>query len=105
MSAVSTRFADALISCLCRCFIAIKHASLAMGKANPSRGKEHSGGSIILTASGTILRCHRSGMRAEFSSTVAGIRSGAGSMDCTSLAARRALLELTPAQTARVRPR
>ncbi|KIP02966.1 hypothetical protein PHLGIDRAFT_111463 [Phlebiopsis gigantea 11061_1 CR5-6] len=45
------------------CFIAIKHASLAMMKANPSRGKEHSGGSIILTAS------------------VAGLRSGAGSVD------------------------
>ncbi|KAK7053349.1 hypothetical protein VNI00_003975 [Paramarasmius palmivorus] len=45
------------------CFLAIKHASEAMKKTNASRGKELSGGSIILTAS------------------VAGIRSGAGTVD------------------------
>ncbi|KAI0661436.1 NAD-P-binding protein [Cubamyces menziesii] len=45
------------------CFLAVKHASEAMKKTNPSRGKEHSGGSIILTAS------------------VAGLRSGAGPTD------------------------
>ncbi|KAI0358749.1 NAD-P-binding protein [Trametes cingulata] len=45
------------------CFLAVKHASDAMQKTNPSRGKEYSGGSIILTAS------------------VAGIRSGAGPTD------------------------
>ncbi|TFY70997.1 hypothetical protein EVG20_g2010 [Dentipellis fragilis] len=45
------------------CFLAIKHASAAMKKTNASRGKEVSGGSIILTAS------------------VAGIASGAGSVD------------------------
>jgi len=45
------------------CFLAIKHASDAMAKANPSRGKEFGGGSIILTAS------------------TAGIRSGAGTLD------------------------
>ncbi|KAI0644744.1 NAD-P-binding protein [Trametes meyenii] len=45
------------------CFLAVKYGSAAMVKANPSRGKEHSGGSIILTAS------------------VAGIRSGAGPTD------------------------
>ncbi|KAI0633466.1 NAD-P-binding protein [Trametes polyzona] len=45
------------------CFVAVKHASAAMAKTNPSRGKEHGGGSIILTAS------------------VAGIRSGAGPTD------------------------
>ncbi|KIJ51436.1 hypothetical protein M422DRAFT_158636 [Sphaerobolus stellatus SS14] len=44
-------------------FLAVKHASLSMLKSNPSVGKEESGGSIILTAS------------------VAGIRSGAGSID------------------------
>lgn len=44
-------------------FLAIKHASAAMKVANPSRGKELSGGSIILTAS------------------AAGIRSGAGNVD------------------------
>jgi len=45
------------------CFIAVKHASDAMLKTNPSRGKPLSGGSIILTAS------------------VAGLRSGAGTID------------------------
>jgi len=45
------------------CFLAIKHASAAMITTNPSRGKEFSGGSIILTAS------------------VAGLRSGAGTID------------------------
>jgi len=35
-----------------RCFLAVKHASLAMLKVNPSVGKELTGGSIILTASG-----------------------------------------------------
>lgn len=44
-------------------FLAIKHASKAMIKTNPSCGKNESSGSIILTAS------------------VAGIRSGAGPMD------------------------
>lgn len=45
------------------CFLAVKHASEAMLKPNSSRGKEYSGGSIILTAS------------------VAGLRSGAGPLD------------------------
>ncbi|KIK67297.1 hypothetical protein GYMLUDRAFT_37381 [Collybiopsis luxurians FD-317 M1] len=45
------------------CFLAVKHASQWMIKTNASRGKEHSGGSIILTAS------------------VAGLRSGAGTVD------------------------
>lgn len=45
------------------CFLAIKHASQAMMKTNPAKGKEFPGGSIILTAS------------------VAGLRSGAGSID------------------------
>ncbi|EJF65174.1 NAD(P)-binding protein [Dichomitus squalens LYAD-421 SS1] len=45
------------------CLLAVKHASAAMKQTNPSRGKEYSGGSIILTAS------------------VAGLRSGAGSTD------------------------
>ncbi|KAJ6625520.1 hypothetical protein B0H10DRAFT_1783044 [Mycena sp. CBHHK59/15] len=45
------------------CFLAVKHASAAMMKTNPSRGKETSGGSIIMTAS------------------VAGLRSGAGTLD------------------------
>ncbi|KAI0062914.1 sex determination protein tasselseed-2 [Artomyces pyxidatus] len=44
-------------------YLAVKHASAAMKKTNSTRGKEFSGGSIILTAS------------------VAGIRSGAGSVD------------------------
>ncbi|GLB37531.1 putative KR domain containing protein [Lyophyllum shimeji] len=45
------------------CFHAVKFASAAMQKTNPSRGKEHSGGSIIMTAS------------------TAGLRSGAGTVD------------------------
>lgn len=42
------------------CYLAVKYASQAMLQPNPSRGKDHSGGSIIMTAS------------------VAGIRAGAG---------------------------
>ncbi|KAH0588999.1 hypothetical protein H2248_004779 [Termitomyces sp. 'cryptogamus'] len=45
------------------CFHAVKIASMAMQKTNPSRGKECSGGSIIMTAS------------------TAGLRSGAGTVD------------------------
>ncbi|TFK44815.1 hypothetical protein BDQ12DRAFT_708656 [Crucibulum laeve] len=45
------------------CFLAIKYASAAMQKPNPSRGKDVSCGSIILTAS------------------TAGLRSGAGTVD------------------------
>ncbi|KAE9411349.1 NAD(P)-binding protein [Gymnopus androsaceus JB14] len=45
------------------CFLAIKYAHPWMIKTNPSRGKDLSGGSIILTAS------------------VAGLRSGAGTVD------------------------
>lgn len=45
------------------CYLAVKHASIAMKQTNEARGKPLSGGSIILTAS------------------VAGIRSGAGSTD------------------------
>ncbi|KAG1883706.1 hypothetical protein F4604DRAFT_1878932 [Suillus subluteus] len=44
------------------CFLAIKYSSDAMMKTNLSRGKDISGGSIILTASG--------------------LRSGAGTIDC-----------------------
>ncbi|KAF9529432.1 hypothetical protein CPB83DRAFT_852675 [Crepidotus variabilis] len=45
------------------CFLALKYGSVAMKKTNASRGKEYSGGSIVMTAS------------------VAGIRSGAGPVD------------------------
>ncbi|KLO20361.1 NAD-binding protein [Schizopora paradoxa] len=45
-------------------FLAIKYAARAMVQTNPSRGKDEGGGSIILTAS------------------IAGIRSGAGPLDC-----------------------
>ena len=33
-------------------FLAVKHASLAMMKANPERGKPYGGGSVVLVASG-----------------------------------------------------
>jgi NAD(P)-dependent dehydrogenase (short-subunit alcohol dehydrogenase family) len=45
------------------CFLAVKYGSEAMMRVNPSNGKTLSGGSIILTAS------------------IAGIRSGAGTID------------------------
>ncbi|KAI6000501.1 NAD(P)-binding protein [Pisolithus albus] len=45
------------------CFLAVKHGSRAMMHVDPSKGKTLSGGSIILTAS------------------VAGLRSGAGTID------------------------
>jgi NAD(P)-dependent dehydrogenase (short-subunit alcohol dehydrogenase family) len=48
-----------------RCFLALKYASEAMKVLNPKSGKTESSGSIIMTAS------------------VAGIRSGAGPVDCT----------------------
>lgn len=38
------------------CFLAIKYGGAAMAKTNPSRGKEFSGGSIILTASGMNVK-------------------------------------------------
>ncbi|KAJ8596610.1 NAD(P)-binding protein [Rhizopogon salebrosus TDB-379] len=45
------------------CFLAVKYGSEAMMKTNPWKGKDFSGGSIVLTAS------------------VAGLRSGAGTID------------------------
>lgn len=36
-------------------FLAVKYGSQAMLKPNPSRGKEESGGSLILTASGAYI--------------------------------------------------
>ncbi|KIJ67644.1 hypothetical protein HYDPIDRAFT_149447 [Hydnomerulius pinastri MD-312] len=45
------------------CFLAVKYGSEAMMRVNPSQGKTLSGGSIILTAS------------------IAGLRSGAGTID------------------------
>jgi len=62
-------------------FLAVKHASEAMAKANPSRGKEFTGGSIILTAS------------------VAGLRSGAGTIDYSaSKAAVNSIAKTAPYQ-------
>ncbi|KAI0074372.1 NAD(P)-binding protein [Panus rudis PR-1116 ss-1] len=57
------RFTETMRINALSCFLAVKYGSEMMVKANPSRGKEFGGGSIILTAS------------------VAGIRSGAGSVD------------------------
>jgi hypothetical protein len=42
-----------------RCFLAVKYGSDAMMKTNSSRGKDVSGGSIILTASGTFIHPRR----------------------------------------------
>jgi len=66
------------------CFLAVKHASAAMMQTNPSRGKEESGGSIILTAS------------------VAGLQSGAGTTDYSaSKAAVNSLAKTAPYQLQR----
>ncbi|THV02366.1 NAD(P)-binding protein [Dendrothele bispora CBS 962.96] len=66
------------------CFLAIKYASETMTKTNPSRGKDLSGGSIILTAS------------------VAGLRSGAGTIDYSaSKAAVNSLAKTSAYQLAR----
>ena len=55
-----------------------------MKQSNPSRGKDHSGGSIILTASGRLSLLFLSVIKTNLIDfrTVAGIRSGAGSTDC-----------------------
>lgn len=52
---------------LSSCFLAVKYASAAMKKADARSGKTYGGGSIVLTAS------------------VAGIRSGAGPVDCKTI--------------------
>ncbi|EIN11506.1 NAD(P)-binding protein [Punctularia strigosozonata HHB-11173 SS5] len=62
-STTSEGFMNAMRVNALSCFLAVKHASLAMQKTNPARGKDLGGGSIILTAS------------------IAGIRSGAGPVD------------------------
>jgi hypothetical protein len=56
------QFAVSFVVMLCltrndndRCFLAVKYGSDAMMKTNSSRGKNVSGGSIILTASGTLV--------------------------------------------------
>ncbi|TRM69323.1 hypothetical protein BD626DRAFT_473678 [Schizophyllum amplum] len=63
------------------CFLAVRHGSEAMLKTNASSGKEYSGGSIILTAS------------------VAGLRSGAGTLDYSaSKAAVNSMAKTAPYQ-------
>lgn len=51
---MSSPFALTHLGFVRRCFLALKHGSEAMMKTNPSRGKELSGGSIIMTASGKL---------------------------------------------------
>ncbi len=59
----------------------MKYGSDAMAKTDPSKGKEASGGSIIMTASGMYGCCQI--VYLIFSCiSVAGIRSGAGPVDC-----------------------
>ena len=48
---------ELLVDCILSAFLAVKHASLAMMKANPECGKPHGGGSIVLVASGKSLPC------------------------------------------------
>lgn len=65
-------------------FLAVKHASLAMMKANPERGKPHGCGSIVLVAS------------------VAGVRSGAGPLHYSaSKAAVNSIAQTSSCQLAR----
>ncbi|KAL1743501.1 hypothetical protein HDZ31DRAFT_40770 [Schizophyllum fasciatum] len=66
------------------CFLAVRHGSDAMLRINPSAGKDFSGGSIILTAS------------------VAGLRSGAGTLDYSaSKAAVNSMAKTAPYQLRR----
>ncbi|KXN85364.1 3-oxoacyl-[acyl-carrier-protein] reductase FabG, partial [Leucoagaricus sp. SymC.cos] len=55
------------------CFLAIKHTSIAMLKPNPAAGKEHSSGSIILTASVSSLRS--GGGTIDYSTSKAAVNS------------------------------
>jgi hypothetical protein len=57
-----------------------------MKQTNEARGKPLSGGSIILTASSLSLLFYSSGIPSILTLTVAvaGIRSGAGPVDCKS---------------------
>ena len=66
------------------CFLAVKHASAAMKQTNEARGKPLSGGSIILTASGLFSLFWSSEIQSvlRVAVTVAGIRAGAGPVDC-----------------------
>jgi len=69
-------------------FLAVKHASLVMMKANAERGKPYGGGSIVLVAS------------------VAGVRSGAGPVDYSaSKAAVNSIAQTSSYQLARTNVR
>jgi len=46
---------ELLVDHILSAFLAVKHASLAMMKASPERGKPYGGGSIVLVASGKPL--------------------------------------------------
>ena len=74
---------ERLVDRVSSAFLAVKHASLAMMKANPERGKPYGGGSIVLVASGEPsffpLESH---FLTGISHSVAGLRSGAGPLDC-----------------------
>ena len=72
-------------------FLAIKYASAAMKVTDPLKGKVLSGGSIILTASG---KCYICLCRLDYThtATVAGLRSGAGTVDCEPYLARISLI-------------
>jgi len=72
-----------------RCFLAVKHASAAMAQTSASHGKDTPGGSIILTASSALFEF----LAMPFPSNplfyvAAGIRSGAGTVDCKSSCSR-----------------
>ena len=90
----------------CSVFLGIKYGSLAMLKTNASVGKEESAGSIIVTASGACIYgyCFRSPF--DGGVKVAGIRNGAGPIDCAQDIFHKLIRRLMiSAQTVQARPR
>jgi len=72
-----------LIDHVLSAFLAVKHASLAMMRANPEGGKPYGGGSIVLVASGeSLFFPPRTSLLMLGFHLVAGIRSGAGPVHC-----------------------
>ena len=75
-----------LVDRILSAFLAVKHASLAMMKANPERGKPYGGGSIVLVASGKPLPSPpNTSLLTMGVRLVAGVRSGAGPTHCKRL--------------------
>ena len=77
---------ELLVDRILSAFLAVKHASLAMMKTNPERGKPYSGGTIVLVASGKPLPLPlNTSLLTIGIHLVAGVRSGAGPVHCKRL--------------------